>query len=262
MLSKHQRTRVRILVKAFPQHSQKYEETVCCAGVTDEGRLIRLFPITYRRLPFEHRFDRFDLIEAILTKASSDHRPESFRVDHDSIRVIERGKAVSDESKVQLWQPHVTGSLEALHQDNKATQRSLGIIRPDTGSLRFFSRAAKVEEQQDTQGMQASLFEKALRPLAPTEFAFGYKYSSAGHPHTHTIQDWEVQAAYLAYIKRYGTREEALRMLDQEYGVRVPTRHPHFIMGTMKLHPRTFILIGVLRTGIDPEALAMQSSLL
>ena len=26
--SKHVRTRVRILVKAFPQHSEKYEETV------------------------------------------------------------------------------------------------------------------------------------------------------------------------------------------------------------------------------------------
>src|SRR4051812_41718399 len=105
MQSKHQRTCVRILVKAFPQHSQKYEETVCCAGVTDAGQLIRLFPITYRRLSAENRFDRFDQIEATLTKSTSDARPESFRVDHDSIRVIERGKSLSDESKVMLWKP-------------------------------------------------------------------------------------------------------------------------------------------------------------
>ena len=32
-------------------------------------------------------------------------------------------------------------------------------------------------------------------------------------------------------------------MLAEEYGERIPTHHPHFIMGTMKLHPRTFILI-------------------
>lgn len=104
--------------------------------------------------------------------------------------------------------------------------------------------------------MQASLFEKPLRPLTPPEFVFGYKYISAGRPHTNTLQDWEVQAAYLAYLKRYGTREEA------EYGERIPTRHPHFIMGTMKLHPRTFILIGLLRTGVDPGELAKQGSLL
>ena len=107
MQSKDQRARVRILVKAFPQHSQKYEETVCCAGITEAGQLIRLFPITYRRLAPENQFDRFDLIEALITKSSSDPRPESFRVDHDSIRILEHGKSVSDESKVQLWQPHV-----------------------------------------------------------------------------------------------------------------------------------------------------------
>ena len=45
------RTHVRILVKAFPQHSEKYEETVCCAGVTDDNRLIRLYPITYGGWP-------------------------------------------------------------------------------------------------------------------------------------------------------------------------------------------------------------------
>ncbi len=261
MPSKHQKTRVRILVKAFPQHSQKYEETVCCAGITEQSRLIRLFPITYRRLAPADQFDRFDLIEATLTKASSDPRPESFRVDHDSIHVIERGSKLSDESKVQLWQPQVVPSLEALLKENRATERSLGIIQPDAGSLQFFHRAAKANERQDVSGMQASLFEKPLRTLTPPEFVFGYKYTSAARPHTHTLQDWEVQAAYLAYLRRYSTREEALRMLEQEYGERIPTRHPHFIMGTMKLHPRTFILIGLLRTGVDPEELAKQGSL-
>lgn len=110
--------------------------------------------------------------------------------------------------------------------------------------------------------MQASLFEKPLRPLTPPEFVFGYKYTSAGRPHTNTLQDWEVQAAYLAYLKRYSTREEALRMLDQEYGERIPARHPHFIMGTMKMHPRTFILIGLLRSALDPTEIGKQGSLL
>ena len=32
-------------------------------------------------------------------------------------------------------------------------------------------------------------------------------------------------------------------------------------MGTMKHHPRNFILIGVLRTGLDPEELAKQGDL-
>lgn len=261
MPSKHQRARVRILVKAFPQHSQKYEETVCCAGITDDDRLIRLFPIAYRRLQKAHQFDRFDLIEAVLTKASSDPRPESYRVDHDSIRVIDRGKELSDESKVRLWRPQVVQSLNVLEEQNRASERSLGIIEPDVGTLNFYWREAKAQEKQDTEGMQASLFDKPLRPLSPPEFVFGYKYASSGRLHSHTIQDWEVQAAYIAYLKRYQSRDEALRMLEQEYGAHIPTRNPHFIMGTMKLHPRTFILIGVLRTGLEPEELIKQRDL-
>lgn len=35
-------------------------------------------------------------------------------------------------------------------------------------------------------------------------------YTSAGRPDTNTPQDWEVRAAYLAYLKRYGTRKEGI----------------------------------------------------
>src|SRR5688572_19319740 len=136
ILAKHVRTRVRILVKAFPQHSEKYEETVCCAGVTDDHRLIRLYPITYRRLAKEHQFNRYDQIQALATKASNDTRPESYRVDHDSIQVTERGK-LTEEAKVRLWQPHITTSLAALQDEHRTAGRSLGIIRPDPGSLKF-----------------------------------------------------------------------------------------------------------------------------
>jgi hypothetical protein len=91
--------------------------------------------------------------------------------------------------------------LEALLKENRATERSLGIIQPDAGSLQFFHRAAKADERQDVGSMQASLFEKPLRTLTPPEFVFGYKYTSGGRSHTHTLQDWEVQAAYLAYLR-------------------------------------------------------------
>jgi hypothetical protein len=61
---KHVKRTIRILVKAFPQPSTKHEETVCCAGVTeDTGELLRLFPIRYRRLNKADQFDRFDQVE-------------------------------------------------------------------------------------------------------------------------------------------------------------------------------------------------------
>jgi hypothetical protein len=261
MPSKHQRTRVRILVKAFPQHSDKYEETVCCAGVTDDQRLIRLYPITYRRLAKEHQFNRFDLIKVLLTKASNDARPESYRVDHDSIKVIERGSSLDDENKVRLWQPHIAASLTALQDEHRENGRSLGIVRPDPGSLKFSWKDADLEDQQDSRSVQASLLEEPLRPLKPPEFTFFYRYISGGKEHTQSIQDWEVQAAYIGYQRQYGSRDKALAMMAQEYGENIPKRNLHFIMGNMAKRQWQFIVIGLLRSGLDPEELAKQHSL-
>jgi hypothetical protein len=109
--------------------------------------------------------------------------------------------------------------------------------------------------------MQASLFEAPLRPLKPPEFTFFYRYTSGGSEHTQSIQDWEVQAAYLVYQRRYGSRERALAMLAQEYGERMPARNLHFIMGNMAKRPWQFIVIGLLRSGLDPDDLARQGQL-
>jgi hypothetical protein len=262
----NERLRVRILVKAFPQPSKKHEETVCCAGVTEDGaRLLRLFPIRFRRLAKEHQFERFDLVEMVATKASNDTRPESYRVDEPSIRLLERS-SLSDEAKVRLWTPFIASSLKQLHEDNRTTNRSLGIIRPDAGSLKFFSKPAKDADAEDRdvaeqvlQMQQSSFLEQPLAPLEKPELAFGYRYTSSGKSHEHIIHDWEVQEAHRQYKRRYG--DQALEQLVRMYGEKIPTHNLHFIMGTMHAHPRTFIVIGLLRSGLDPAELAKQSDL-
>jgi hypothetical protein len=265
-LSKNRALRVRILVKAFPQPSKTHEETVCCAGITDDGReLLRLFPIRFRRLPTEQRFDRYDLVEITATKAS-DPRPESYRVDEGSIHVLDRGSALSPKAKVQLWQPFIAPSLTALHQGNRTTQRSLGIIRPDPGSLKFIIRAAKDVDAEDRQiadqvlhAQQSSFLEAPLTPLEKPEYAFVYRYRSDGQKHEHMIHDWEVQEASRQYKRRYG--ERALEHLKRVYGETIPADNLHFIMGTMAAHPRTFIVIGLLRSGLDPQEIGKQGKL-
>lgn len=266
-MSQHVTRRIRILVKAFPQPSTKYEETVCCAGVCEKtGELLRLFPIRYRRLDQKERFDRYDLVEMTVTKAS-DPRPESYHVDERSIRLLEHGKALADSQKVNLWQPFIASSLTALEEDNKATNRSLGIIRPDPGSLTFKTKpvAQSDEDEQEVANLvykqQVSLLEEPLTPLDKPEFHFGYTFLSGGHQHWRTIQDWEVQAAYLNYQRRYGSKDKAIEMMSQQYGQRIPTRNLHFIMGTMAKRRWQFILIGLLRSALDPKQLEKQGSL-
>ena len=72
--------------------------------------------------------------------------PESYRVDHDSIKVIERSTGLSDASKVRLWQPDILPSLTALEDEHRAKGRSLDIIQPDPASLKFSWRDAEAED--------------------------------------------------------------------------------------------------------------------
>jgi len=183
MQGKHSTRRIRILVKAFPQPSKKHEETVCCAGITEDTlEFLRLFPIRYRRLPKEDRFKRYDLVEMMITK-DSDHRPESYRVDEGSIRLIQRG-GLADANKVRLWHPFIASSIGTLIEENKISRRSLGIIQPDPASLRFMIKAVNESSKEDREVaelvyQQASLLEDPLKQLAKPEYGFYYHFTCA-----------------------------------------------------------------------------------
>jgi len=64
-------------VKAWPQPSRKYIETVCCAGVTPDGAWRRLFPIRFRHLDGARQFKRWDIIEYEPQRPNDDRRGES-----------------------------------------------------------------------------------------------------------------------------------------------------------------------------------------
>ena len=70
-----------------------------------------------------------------------------------------------------------------------------------------------------------------------------------------------MQATYFNYTLKYKSEEETLAKMAQKYQGEFPRRNLHFILGTMAAHPRTFIVIGLLRSGVDPEELARQGEL-
>lgn len=257
-----QRERALILVKAFPQPSQKYEETVCCAGLTPEGQFVRLYPIRYRHLARDQRFDRWDVIEYEAERPRDDYRPESRHVNEDTIHVAQSREHLTDEQRVRLWAPHVTDSLVKLKELNVATERSLGIVRPDPGTVKFTCSRLSADEAMAKQAefKQVSLLQPDTLPELPVEYEFRYRFACGGTSHNMRIHDWEVQAAYFAYKRKYG--DGTLAVLRQEYEERIPVRNLHFVMGTMHAHPRQFIIIGLLRSPISPEDAQRQGSFL
>lgn len=83
--------RVLITVKASPQPSKQYGDTVCVAGIRIDGsraEWIRLYPLPFRWMGIEQQFKKFDIIELQVRRAVKDSRPESYTPEIDTIQVV------------------------------------------------------------------------------------------------------------------------------------------------------------------------------
>jgi len=80
------KARILILCKTYPSPSGKHVETSCVAGMEENGRLIRLFPVPFCLVSDEQQFKKWQWIDARIEKASNDHRPESHRIFVDTIQ--------------------------------------------------------------------------------------------------------------------------------------------------------------------------------
>lgn len=72
-------TKVLITIKTYPSLSEKYDELVCTAGFLEDGSMIRIYPVPFRKLDYEKQYKKYQWIEIDLEKRSSDFRPESLK---------------------------------------------------------------------------------------------------------------------------------------------------------------------------------------
>ena len=64
--------RALILCKTYPSPSSKYAETSCVAGMTEDGKFIRLYPVPFRLVADEQQFKKWKRIPIVagMTDAS------------------------------------------------------------------------------------------------------------------------------------------------------------------------------------------------
>jgi hypothetical protein len=134
-MDKWQTRRILVLGTTYPSHSTKYRETVCTGGIFEDTlEMCRIYPIPLRYLEPAHQFRGFQWIKARVTKDMSDPRPESYRVEAQS---IEPQEVISHEShglrrSILEGSPHLCKSVEELKERQRAQSTSLGIIIPES----------------------------------------------------------------------------------------------------------------------------------
>jgi len=233
-----------VLVKASPQVSQKHGETVCCAGVTLEGKWVRLYPVTFRKLEDAQQFKRWDLIRYKWRRSKDDHRPESYRVEQESIEVV--GNLAKRDRPNLLSRLEVTG-LNAIAAEGK----SLALLRPQQPKFLIAPKAADeiAQERLDyaSIGKQRDMFNtRVLVPLEPCPVSFKYRYRTDDGEREGTCQDWETDATFFNWRHQYG-EAKALREMERVFGEEYPAKGMTFAMGTHSRYPDVWLINGLIR---------------
>lgn len=254
-MSRYTNEELLILTKMYPNPSSKYRELTCVAAVNRAGKLRRLFPVPYRLLDGRHQFKKWEWIRGRLTKATDDHRPESCKIDVDSI--VRNNEVIGTRhgwtERLKWITPHLLPSFEALEGRRIAEGETLGFLRP-TSVCELEIIAAKTADwtQEDlVKLMQEGLFDnqtiKLRAPLRKLPYDFYYHYeietSKGVESLKHKITDWEAGALYWNCQSRYGGKWEApfRQRLERDFA----EKDLHFLMGTMHRFPDKWLIVGL-----------------
>jgi hypothetical protein len=235
---------VTILVKALPQPSKRYGETVCCAGVTPDGRWKRLFPIRFRHLSGSNSFKRWDQVRFRYSKPRQDKREESCRVHEESIEIV--GELPKIE-RARALDPLVIPSVA----DAARRGQSLALIRPRNTRFTYKRKSteALVEEREAyaNAARQGSLLDKELESLEPSPYEFKFRFRDGEAEHTYTNGDWEAHAMFYGGRRRGNSDIEVLQWMDHVFNEEYPRRGMAFAVGNQAKRPQVWQLLGVLR---------------
>jgi hypothetical protein len=198
--------RVLITVKATPQPSTKYGDTVCVAGLRlDDGppRWIRLYPIPFRFLDSDQQFHKYEIVELDVRRRHSDGRHESYSPELSTIRREAVVKGWSNRAAYfeDLPRPSMCDLRKGIEADTNGT--SLALIQvADVSGLTFTPHGDWNEAERrklDAFSTQAGLFDfpRNAPALRAPRFKASYKFRcdwNACPGHTARILDWELTA--------------------------------------------------------------------
>lgn len=206
---------VLILVKATPQPSLQYGDTVCVAGVdmiSETPQWVRLYPVPFRYMEGDRQFRKYDVVEVRTRNAGADKRPESRKIDAVSIEVKQH---LDGWRRRTPWvEPLVGPSMCELVAPAKAdiNAQSLGAIRPSEVIGMEFTRhpgwTAEETKRFDDYRQQGDLFTETppkLLEAPPFIVHIVYRCEAPGcDRHRQRIIDWELTALQ----SRYRSRDE------------------------------------------------------
>jgi hypothetical protein len=250
------RLRVLVTVKAAPNPSDKYGETVCVAGISADlanPGWIRLYPINFRELGSDETFRKYDIVTVDAKPARQDQRRESWR---PVMSTLVREAHLEPWKPRRAWlDPYLEDSMCRLNRAARecADAQSLALVRPkEVGALKIERHPGWTPEEQlkiDAYVNQLDLLSDHDRaPLLAPRLRGSFHYrchdpNCGGHKQG--ILDWE----FVALQRRLpGSSDDDLsqelqrKFLDM---MCAPERDTGFYVGNQAKRVNVFSVLGV-----------------
>jgi hypothetical protein len=257
--------RILITVKTYPTLSRKYGETVCTAGVREDGTWVRMYPVPFRRLDEKEQYSKFDWLECRLIRNPSDPRPETFRPADETelqpVGHVDTTEKWRERRRILLKTARVYDRLDELIAGAKANVVSLAVFKP-TRVIDFIwedeTREWDPETLREMRDLtkQLDLFSdntwrRTFQVIPKLPYSFSYRFEdAAGKRAELQVLDWEAGALYWNCLRSAGGDDPtALGKVRQKYFDAFLKTDLHFFLGTTQqfhfVAPNPWVIIGV-----------------
>jgi hypothetical protein len=259
-----QRETVLVLVKTYPTLSKTYGELSCVAGIREDGSWIRLYPIPFRRLKEEYRFEKYRWIELPIEKNTRDSRPESYRpVDLSQIKqlqLVATSNGWFDRKQLVLKKLVCYTDMTQLAAKAKQNELSLALFKPTEVVDFIWEPVDKEWDRKKIEKVLADLSQGTLfnhdefledftiADKLPFKFCYIFKDSN-GTQSKMMIEDWEIGQLFRNCMRTANSENSAAEKVRQKYYDSFLSKTDlHLYIGTTRqwhgVAPNPFVIIG------------------
>ncbi len=220
--------------KTYPAVSKKYTETVCTGGIDRDGNFVRLYPIPFRFLENEEKYERWNVIRVKVYKDDKDNRPESWHL-IPGIKITILGRINREKDRWDWMRGGVYSSTKEMKQRGYTN----GLVQIEPTELYWKPENKKWSSNQLAVFNQGNLFHemeeiKAMSERVPWQFRLKFKESNTGEEFDQKILAWSYYQGYRRNLEKLQDENEALKAVRDKVHTSIldPTKIVYAIFGT------------------------------
>lgn len=239
--------RILIVVKTYPNRSRKYQELVCTAGIDNDGNWYRIYPIPTKNLKEYEGLKKYTWIEAEIDKDKSDPRPESYKINISSVKLLESldTKKNWQYRKDIVFQTKIYDDLQEIIKLAKDENLlSICLFKPKK-FLKIYFEKKEIEEFTEQEkkkftNSNRSLFDDKscsveFNAMPQIPYSIKMEFEDVNSKKSKmSILDWEISQLYLN-LKNHGYNDKEIKQKIKDKLQKLMFENDlYLILGTMK----------------------------